>query len=54
MLTKFTNLAEFQKSFSTELKCIKYLIALRWNNQPQCPRCNKQGKGIYTLKKRLQ
>ena len=29
MLKKFDSLVEFQKEFSTELKCIKHLIKLR-------------------------
>ena len=30
--------------FSTELKCIKYLIQLRWNGVLTCPRCLKTNK----------
>ena len=41
MLQKFNDLIEFQKMFNTELKCIKYLIQLRWNGVLTCPRCNK-------------
>ena len=36
----FNNFIDFQKQFSTELKCIKYLENLRYNKQkPICPRC---------------
>jgi len=38
----FTDLIDFQKTFSTELKCIKYLEKLRWNDEkPICPLCKE-------------
>lgn len=41
----FKNLIEFQKQFSTELKCIKYLEKLRWGGKkPVCPRCKQNNK----------
>jgi len=49
-MMQFKNLIEFQKQFSTELKCIKYLEKLRWNNKPVCPRC-KSNKKTYKFTK---
>lgn len=49
MLKKFNSLIEFQKEFSTELKCIKYLIKLRWQDKVICPHCNNSNK-IWKLK----
>lgn len=41
----FSNLIEFQKVFSTEIKCIKYLEKLRYKGEkPTCPRCKKDDK----------
>lgn len=33
---------EFQKKFSTENRCIKYLIKTRWPDGFQCPHCNSR------------
>lgn len=33
MIKNFNSLIEFQKEFKTELKCIKHVISLRWNNR---------------------
>jgi transposase-like protein len=46
----FTNLIDFQKTFSTELKCIKYLEKLRWDNKPCCFRCKRNDKIYFTAK----
>lgn len=46
----FTNLINFQKTFSTELKCIKYLEKLRYDNKPCCFRCKKNDKTYFTAK----
>jgi transposase-like protein len=50
MLNNFNNLIEFQKAFSTELKCIKYLEKLRWDNKPCCFRCKRNDKTYFTAK----
>ena len=50
MLKNFDSLIEFQKEFSTELKCIKHLINLRWNKKPTCVHCGSENK-IYKLQK---
>ncbi len=34
------NQLEFEKSFSTEAKCLEYLTQIRWPNGFQCCRCN--------------
>lgn len=47
---KFNSLIDFQKAFSTERKCIKYLEKLRWDDKPCCPRCKKNDK-TYKFKK---
>lgn len=36
------NFFEFNKKFPTELACIEYFIAIRYNNQIQCNHCNSQ------------
>lgn len=46
----FKNLLEFQKNFSTEIKCIRYLEKLRWNNKPVCPRCKRTDKSYKFAK----
>lgn len=46
----FKNILDFQKAFSTEIKCIRYLEKLRWNNKPICPRCKRTDKS-YKFKK---
>lgn len=43
----FKNLLEFQKVFSTELKCVRYLEKLRWGGKPTCFDC-KNTKKIYS------
>lgn len=43
-MLEFKGLIDFQKTFSTELKCIKYLEKLRWDGKPVCPRCGKNDK----------
>ena len=44
-MMQFKNLIEFQKQFSTELKCIKYLEKLRWDGKkPICPRCKQNDR----------
>ena len=43
----FNNLIDFQKTFSTELKCIKYLEKLRWGGKPTCFDCKKTEK-VYS------
>lgn len=35
----FKNILEFQKDFSTDEKCRKYLEQQRWNGTPACPFC---------------
>jgi transposase-like protein/ribosomal protein L37AE/L43A len=35
----FKSILEFQKEFSTEEKCRKYLEQQRWNGTPACPFC---------------
>ena len=49
MLKKFDSLLEFQKEFTTELKCTKHLIKLRWDGKVNCPRCGSLSK-IWKLK----
>ena len=44
MLKNFNSLLDFQKAFSTQKKCIKYLLALRWNNKPVCQKCFRNDK----------
>ncbi len=46
----FKNLLEFQKNFSTEIKCIRYLEKLRWNNKPVCPLCKNTDKSYKFAK----
>jgi transposase-like protein len=36
------NFFQFQKMFSTELKCWKYLVKKRWPHGFICPRCGRQ------------
>jgi transposase-like protein len=50
MLKNFSSLIEFQKEFSTESKCVKHLISLRWGKKPFCVHCGSVDK-IYKLKK---
>jgi len=47
---KEINFLEFQKMFSTEQKCKKYLYKKRWKNGFKCPRCRH--KKYYYLPKR--
>ncbi len=47
---KNINFLEFQKLFSTERKCEKYLYKKRWKNGFSCPRCSN--KRYYSLPKR--
>ena len=46
----FTNLINFQKTFSTERKCVKYLEKLRWDNKPICPRCKSDKNACFYAK----
>ena len=46
----FDNLIDFQKQFSTELKCVRYLEKIRWGKKPVCPRCGCDCK-TYKFKK---
>ena len=46
----FDNLIDFQKQFSTELKCVRYLEKIRWNKKPTCFRCGHDDK-VYRCKK---
>ena len=46
----FNSLIDFQKQFSTELKCVRYLEKIRWNKKPVCPRCGCDCK-TYRFKK---
>ena len=46
----FKNLLEFQKTFSTEIKCIRYLEKLRWNNKPVCFRCGENDRSSFLKK----
>lgn len=39
MLKEFKTFDDFKKFFETELKCIKYIIDLRFNGVLTCPRC---------------
>jgi Zn finger protein HypA/HybF involved in hydrogenase expression len=46
----FNSLIDFQKQFSTELKCVRYLEKIRWNKKPTCIRCGHCDK-VYRCKK---
>ena len=46
----FKDLLEFQTNFSTEIKCVKYLEKLRWNNKPVCFKCKRNDKTYFTAK----
>ncbi len=45
----FTNLIDFQKTFSTERKCVKYLEKLRWDNKPICPCCKSDKNACFFM-----
>ena len=49
---KSINFSEFQKKFSTENRCIKYLIKIRWPNGFCCPYCNSKN-ATYIESRRL-
>lgn len=51
---KFKNILEFTKAFSTELKCEKYLIKMRFaDGKVKCPYC-KSSKNYKTTEKRYK
>src|SRR3989304_4221654 len=43
------NIIEFEKRFSSEQECRKYLFSLRW---PECPKCPKCLYGNFWMTKR--
>jgi transposase-like protein len=48
------NLASVIREFSTEEKCIAFLIRQRWNGQPTCPYCNSTKSYVIEGGKRFK
>ena len=46
MNTPNINLAQLTEMFGTDAKCRKALEQLRWQNGPECPRCNSEATPV--------
>lgn len=44
MAKELKGLVRLQKELNTELKCVKFLIKLRWDNKPVCVHCQSDKK----------
>ncbi len=48
------SLIAFMNKFNTELKCVKYLVNIRWNGKPKCIYCKHDKVSIFKDYKRFE
>jgi len=48
------NFFEFQRKFSTDLRCYNFLVKKRWPNGYQCPKCGNTSYSYHSTRKLYQ